>query len=68
MTQTKTIIVLNNSTMRRVFITTVEHNPSDDMEVSVYDKLTELGFSLHECSWMEVADGFTPDDVEMIEI
>ena len=66
MTQTKTIIVLDNSTLR-VFITTIQHNPSDDMEISVDDRLTELGFSLNNCSWMEVADGFTPNDVEIIE-
>ena len=63
MTQTKFIIVLDQSTPR-VFTTHIEHDPSDDMEISVSDRLDVLGFNLDECSWMELPDGFTRLDIE----
>ena len=55
MTQTKQIIILDNNS-QRVLVTTCEHNPSDDMEVSVSDRLDELNLNLDECSWMEIEE------------
>lgn len=63
MTQTKEIIVLDNSTCR-VFTTHIQHNPSDDLEIAVDDRLTELGFRMDECSWMEIGEDF---ELEVIE-
>lgn len=65
MTQTKTIIVLDNS-RSSVFITNIEHNPTDDMEIAVSDRLDELNHNLDECSWMEVANDFTTSDIGVI--
>jgi len=65
MTKLKTIIVLDNNNMD-VFITDVLCNPSDDMEVSVDDKLTALDRNIDECSWMEVSNEFTTDDIKII--
>ncbi len=58
---TYTIIVLDYS-MGRAFTTTVEKPVEDDFEEYVDARLTELGFRMKDCSWME----FTDKDVEEI--
>ena len=63
MTQTKEIIVLDNSSCR-VFTTHIQHNPTDDLEIAVDNRLTDLGFRMDECSWMEVQED---TEVEVIE-
>lgn len=63
MTQTKQIIVLDNSSSN-VIILTIEHNPSDDMDVSVQDAFEKFNESNDDsiylkdsqCSWMELSD------------
>lgn len=70
MTQSKQIIVLDCSTSK-VFILPVEHNPNDDMEVSVqdaYEKFNENNDDSYylkdsQCSWMELDDDFTTDQI-----
>lgn len=54
MTQTKKIVILDaNST--RVIFTTCEHNPSDDLDVAVGERLEELGLKENEVVWQEIA-------------
>ena len=65
MTQTKNIIVLDCSS-QTVFITTCEHNPADDMEIAVSDRLDELDRNLDGCSWMEIPDEFSNQDIDTI--
>lgn len=55
MTQTKHIAIIDCSSSR-VIITSCEHNPADDMEVAVHDRLDELGLRYDECSWGEVTE------------
>lgn len=68
MTQSKQVIVLDQSSSK-VIILPVEHNPSDDLEVAVfeayekYNELNDQGIYLKDsqCSWMEL-----PDDYQII--
>lgn len=63
MTQTKKIAVLDCSA-QRMFTTHLEHNTSNDLEVDVDTRLSELGFNLDECSWMEVQENTEMEEVE----
>jgi hypothetical protein len=63
MTQTKKMIVLDNST-GRYFTTHFEHRTSDDMEISVDERLEELGFNIDECSWMAIGEDSELEEIE----
>ena len=62
MTHTKKIIVLDVSTTE-VLILEVEHNPADDLDVTVDNALTDIDRRLDDCSWMEIPMTFILDDV-----
>ena len=60
--KTYTIIVMDSS-IGRVFTTTVEKPEEDEFEEHVYDKLEALGFRMKDCDWMEFEG-----EVEHLEI
>ena len=57
-----TLIVMDSS-MGRVFTTTIQKPKDDDFEEYVYDKLEALGFRFKDCLWMEFEG-----EVENLEI
>lgn len=56
------IIVLDQS-VPRVFITDVTYRNEGDLETDVDNRLRVLGTKLSQCSWMEVEDDFTTEDI-----
>lgn len=58
MTQTIYLVMLDTSQTRVIF-TTAEHNPTDDMEVCVYDRMDELNLNQNNCDWMQITDNQT---------
>lgn len=65
MTRTTKIIILDCSAPK-VIITTCEHNPADDLEEAVSERMDELELNMDECSWMELPDYFTTEDITII--
>lgn len=55
MTQTKKIVILDANQVRVIF-TEAQHNPTDDMEVCVFERMEELGLRSDECVWMAIND------------